>query len=432
MVGDVMSILIAVIALSLLIIIHELGHFIVAKLSDIKVLEFSLFMGPKLFSVKRGETEYSLRAIPLGGFVKMEGEEEASDDERAFNKKPILTRAAVIAAGPIMNLIAALITIFIILSFSGYYVPRVQGVKQGSPAYSAGIRDGDLILTYGGKRVFHPSDVFLFSYGSKGAPVDVKVLRDGKTETFRLEPEIIPENRYILGFVPKADYGPGSNVVADIGREQEGPFKAGDEIIMLNDTRVSEGREIREYLKSNGGKPVKVTVIRDGKETEFDITPQVARGEEQYGLGIGYASERGGFFSIVKNSVYYALSIARNVYYSITWLITGRISISQLSGPVGIVTTIGDVVEQSPTFVDKIQGLLSLMAFIGINLGMVNLIPIPALDGSKLLLLAIEGIRRKAIPPEKEAFISLVGFVLLIMLMIFTTYNDILRTVRGG
>ncbi|HHV98134.1 MAG TPA: RIP metalloprotease RseP [Clostridiaceae bacterium] len=427
-----MSILVAVIALSLLIIIHELGHFIVAKLSDIKVLEFSLFMGPKLFSVKRGETEYSLRAIPLGGFVKMEGEEEASDDERAFNRKPILTRAAVIAAGPIMNLIAALVTIIIILSFTGYYVPRVQGVKPGSPAYSAGIRDGDMILTYGGKRILHPSDIFLFAYGTKGAPVDVKVLRDGKTEIFRLEPEIIPENRYILGFVPKADYGPGSNVVADTGREQEGPFKPGDEIRMLNDTRVSEGREIREYLKTNGGKPIKVTVLRDGQEMVIDITPQVTRGEESYGLGFGYASERGGFFSIIKNSVYYALSIARNVYYSITWLITGRISLSQLSGPVGIVTTIGDVVEQSPTFVDKIQGLLSFMAFIGINLGMVNLIPIPALDGSKLLLLAVEGIRRKAIPPEKEAFISLVGFVLLIMLMIFTTYNDILRTVRGG
>ncbi len=432
MVGDIMSILIAVIALSLLIIIHELGHFIVAKLSDIKVLEFSLFMGPKIFSIKKGETEYSLRAIPLGGYVRMEGEEEASDDERAYNKKPILTRAAVIAAGPVMNLIAALITIIIILSFSGYFVPRAEGIKPGSPAYDAGIRDGDVILTYGGKKVFHPNDVFLFAYGSKGAPVDVKVLRDGKIEIFRLEPEIIPENRYILGFIPRSDYGPGSNVVADIGQEQEGPFKPGDEIIMLNDTSVSDGREIREFLKTNGGKPVKVTVLREGKITEIDITPQVSWGEEQYGLGLRYAVERGGFFSVIKNSVYYGISIARNVYYSITWLLTGRISLNQLSGPVGIVTTIGDVVEQSPTFMDKIQGLLSLMAFIGINLGMLNLLPIPALDGSKLLLLAVEGIRRKAIPPEKEAFISLVGFILLIMLMIFTTYNDILRAVRGG
>mgnify|MGYP000857556084 CR=1 FL=1 len=427
-----MSILVAIIALSLLIIIHELGHFIVAKLSDIKVLEFSLFMGPKLFSIKKGETEYSLRAIPLGGYVKMEGEEEASDDERAFNKKPILTRAAVIAAGPIMNLIAALITIIIILSFTGYYVPIVQGVKQGSPAYSAGIRDGDKILTYGGKKILHPSDIFLFAYGSEGAPVDVKVLRNEKTMTLRLEPEIIPANRYILGFVPKSDYGPGSNVVAGTGQEQEGPFKPGDEIIMLNDTSVSEGREIREYLKTNGGKPIKVTVKRDGQKTVIDVTPQITQGEETYGLGFGYTSERGGFFSIIKNSAYYAMSIARNVYYSIAWLITGRISLNQLSGPVGIVTTIGDVVQQSPTFIDKIEGVLSLMAFIGINLGLVNLIPIPALDGSKLLLLVVEAIRRKAIPPEKEAFISLVGFVLLIMLMIFTTYNDILRTVKGG
>lgn len=431
-----MSIFIAILALSFLIIIHELGHFLAAKMSDIKVHEFSLFMGPKLFSIKKGETEYSIRAIPLGGFVRMEGEEESSDDERAFNRKPILTRAKVIVAGPIMNLLAALITIIIIISFTGYYTPKVALVKPDSPADNAGIKNGDTILTYGGKKILHPSDMFLFTFGTKGRPVDVKVVRKddtkGNIETLRLEPEIIPKDRFILGFVPKSDYGPESNVVADIGKEQEGPFKPGDEISMLNDTKVSDGRDIRDYLKVNGEKTIKVTVIRNGENAEFDIKPQIAHGEEQYGIGVGYASERGGLFNTLKNSVYYAVSISRNVYYSLAWLISGRVSLSQLSGPVGIVATIGDVVQQSPTFIDKIQGLLSLMALIGINLGLFNLLPIPALDGSKLLLLAIEGIRKKAIPPEKEAFISLIGFVLLIMLMIFTTYNDILRGITGG
>lgn len=429
-----MSIILGLIALSILIVVHELGHFIVAKLSDIKVLEFSLFMGPKLFSTKKGETVYSIRAIPLGGYVKMEGEEESSDDERAFNKKPLLTRAAVIIAGPIMNLIVAILTIIIIISATGYRTNDVEKVSQGSPAYEAGIRAGDKIIKYGNKRIYHPGDVSLFIFGTKGNPVEVEVLRDKKVEKFNLIPEKFPNDRYILGFTPKADYGVGSNVVAgaDTNDSNDSVLKPGDEIIAINDTEITSGKDIRDYMKINKDKPIKVKVLRDGDEKLLDIKPTIVKGEEQYGIGFEFAGKSGGIVPAIKHSVIYAGSISRNVYYSLAWLISGRISISQMSGPIGIISTIGDVVEQSPTFFDKILNLLSLLSFIGINLGLFNLIPIPALDGSKLLLLAIEGIRKKAISPEKEAIISFIGFVLLIILMIFTTYNDILRSVTGG
>lgn len=425
-----MSIILGIIALSLLIIVHEFGHFIVAKLTGIKVLEFSLFMGPKLFGIQKGETLYSIRAIPLGGYVKMEGEEESSDDERAFNKKPILVRAAVIIAGPIMNLIAALITIIIIVTATGYTTNEVGKVSQGSPAYEAGIESGDKIIKYGGKRILHPGDVSLFIFGSKGEPVEVEVLRDDKVEKINLTPEKYPGERYILGFNPKADYGEGSNVVA--GAAEESALKPGDIIIAINDIEITNGKDIRDFMKINNDEPIKVKVLRDNDEVLIDLNPTLDKGEEQYGIGLGFASGSGGIIPVIKNSTIYAVSISRNVYYSLAWLISGRVSISQMSGPIGIISTIGDVVELSPTFFDKVLNLLSLLAFIGINLGLFNLIPFPALDGSKLLLLAIEGIRKRALPPEKEAIISFAGFVLLIILMIFTTYNDIVRNIAGG
>jgi len=430
-----MSILLGVLALSVLIIVHELGHFIAAKLSDIKVLEFSIFMGPKLFSIKKGETVYSLRAIPMGGFVRMEGEEETSDDERAFNKKPLLTRAAVIAAGPLMNFLVAVVTLTIIVGFTGYNTNIVGRVLTDSPAFQAGLKEGDKIIKYGGKRVYHPMDMSLFLYGTKGEPVEVEVLRNGNIEKLMLYPEKIEKDRYLLGFTPKAEYGPGSNEVAGnsyAGTQYDNGFRTGDKIIRLNGTKVSSGKDIREFMKINKDKPINVTVLRDGKEQVLTVTPIPTKSEEQYGLGIGFKSGAGGVLPTIKHSFIEAFSIARNVYYSLIWLITGRVSLSQMSGPVGIVSTIGDVVEQSPTIMDKILNLLSMLSFIGINLGIFNLIPFPALDGSKILLIAIEGVRKKAIPPEKEAFISLIGFVLLILLAIFTTYNDIFRQVTGG
>lgn len=430
-----MQTLVAILTLSFLIIIHEFGHFIVAKLSGIKVLEFSLFMGPKLLSVQKGETHYSIRLIPLGGYVKMEGEEEASDDERAYNKKPLGIRAAVLAAGPFMNLIAAVIIIVLLSSLTGYSTTRIEVVDPTSGTYEAGIREGDVIVSYDNKRIFHPADIYLFLFGTKGEPAEIEVMRQGEKKTFTVAPEVIPKNRYIIGFTPKKSFGDESNIIGNIDPNSPA-YQAGlrpeDEIVMLDDTTVANNREIREFMNRSSGKAVKVTVMRDGQKLQFETVPITDVNEEQYDIGVYFASAKGNFIETVKYSFRYAYSVARNVMYSIIWLVTGRVSLSQLSGPIGIVGVIGDVVEQSPTFFEKFIGVFSLASFISINLGLVNLVPFPALDGSKLLLLAVEGIRKKPIPPEKEAFISFIGFVFLIILMIFSTYNDILRRVTGG
>lgn len=432
-----MEILIAILALSFLIIVHEFGHFIVAKLSGIKVLEFSLFMGPKLFSVQRGETMYSVRLVPLGGFVRMEGEEQASDDARAFNKKPILTRAAVIAAGPIMNLIIAVLLFAIVFFANGYNTNILGTVEDKSPASAAGLRPNDKLLSYDGKKVYDIMDLTLFLYASKGKPADIEVVRDGQTIKTAIVPDIYQEQtRYLLGFTPKASEGQDSNVVASVTAKSPAAgigLKENDRIVRINNKAISTRLEINEYLNANQSNPVVVTVVRDGKEmTLGTATPVSQKIPEQYILGVDFQSARGGVGDVVKQAFVSSYSTTRQMYYSLLWLIQGKVSAKNMMGPVGIVSSIGEVVQQSPGISYAILNLLRFTALISINLGVFNLIPFPALDGSKLLLLAVEGIRRRPIPPEKEAAITMVGFVLLIMLMIFTTSNDILRIFQKG
>lgn len=431
-----MGIFLAILALSFLIIIHELGHFTVAKLAGIKVLEFSLFMGPKLFSIQKGETVYSVRLIPLGGFVRMEGEEEASDDERAYNKKPILSRAAVAFAGPLMNLLVALIILTIVFSMVGFWTTVVDDIRTDSAAYKAGIQKGDRIVSFDNKKVYHPMDLGVFMFVTKDKPVNVEIIRDDIKITKQIIPDKIPaQKRYILGFTPKENEGKDSNVVGNVLPESKAGragLQVNDRIIALNGKTVASRQEIGDYLKGIQGENVQVTVLRNNTQITLNIEPTIDETPEMYDIGMSYENKKSGLLETIRSAFSYTFATVRSVYYSLVWLITGTVSLNALMGPVGIVTTIGDVVKQSPTVSMVLLSLLNITAFISINLGIMNLIPFPALDGSKLLLLAVEGIRRKAIPPEKEAFISMVGFVLLIMLMIFTTYNDIVRRITGG
>jgi RIP metalloprotease RseP len=427
-----MPIIIAILALSVLIIVHELGHFLVAKASGILVHEFSLFMGPKLFSVKKGDTTYSLRAIPLGGYVRMEGEEEASDNERAFNRKPILTRIAVIAAGPIMNLVIAVLFFFIVYNYSGYSTSKINEIADNSPAVTAGLQKGDKIVSYNGKKVYDYMDEMLFVYASKGSKADISYERNGKPYTATITPVVYPETtRYILGFTPKAADGTDSNLVDSVSKDtpaEKAGIKSGDRIVQVNDAKITNRQQLNDYLLANKDKPVDVIVNRDGKPlTISQITPMNQKTPEQYYIGFDFTTEKGNFFDTLKQSFISCYSTTRQMFYNLVWLINGTISSKNMMGPVGIVSSIGTVVKQSPGVMEAVINLLSFSALISINLGVFNLIPFPALDGSKIILMIVEKIRRKPIPPEKEATISLVGFAILIFIMIFATSNDIMR-----
>lgn len=428
-----MGILLAIVALSFLIIIHELGHFLVAKAFKVKVNEFSLFMGPKLFSFQKGETMYSLRLIPLGGYVKMEGEEEASDDDRAFNKKPVGVRAAIIAAGPIMNILIAIIFAFLIMSQSGFYSTQVKTVAPNSAAEKAGIEVGDKLVKYNGKRIFQTNDLEIFAYPLTNESINLQVERNGEMKTFHFTPQ--RQNGFMLGFTPKAAEGSESNVVSNVSDKSpsmEAGLKDGDRIIKLNGTDVGSRQDIAKVLDQIGQNNVTITVIREGNQLDLkQVVPIVRKNPEYYAIGVDFEHVKGGILGTFVQSVNYNISISRSIYYSIGWLFTGTVPASELMGPVGITTTINDVVAQSPSFMDKVLNLLSFTAMISINLGLVNLIPFPALDGSKLVILLVEGIRKKPLNPEKEALITMIGFVLLFILMIYATFNDILRIGRG-
>jgi regulator of sigma E protease len=427
-----MGILSAIIALSFLIIIHELGHFLVAKAFKVKVNEFSLFMGPKLFSFTKGETTYSLRLIPLGGYVKMEGEEEASEDDRAFNKKPVSVRAAVIAAGPIMNILTALIFAFIITSQMGYYTTQVKTVVPGSVADKEGIKVGDKLEKYNGKTIYQRNDFDVFAYPLKDESVELQYERDGKTQTVHITPNR-KQDGYMLGFTPKVTdaLAADSNVVAKVSDKspaKEAGLKEGDRIVKLNGTSVTTRQDIGNFIDKIKESKVTITVNRDGKDIVLkEVVPIARKSPELKAIGVDFELSKGGFINTLADSVNYTISTSRSIYYSIGWLINKTVPVSDLSGPIGITTAISDVVKLSPSLMDKIINLMSITAMISINLGLVNLIPFPALDGSKLILLLVEKIRRKPLNPEKEAMITMVGFVILIMLMIYVTFNDIIR-----
>ncbi len=432
-----MGILVALLVLSVLILIHELGHFLVAKAVGIKVLEFSLFMGPKIFSVKKGETTYSLRLIPMGGFVRMEGEEESSDDPRAFSQQSVGKRALVIAAGPIMNILSAFIFAAIFLTSTGFLTNTITQFAEDSVIQQAGVEIGDKLISYDGNRVYDPNmDITLFMYGEDGTAKDIKYF--DVSENKKVTKTIIPgktATRFRLGFSAQLDTntGAGNNVIDIV--ETESPLlkagvKRGDKIIKLDDTEVSSTLDIQQYLnvtRENKSAPLRITVDRNGKILDFEnITPF---SDYNYTLGIGFEHKKEdiNIFEIMGSSARFCASTARNVFMTIKWLFSGVVSVKELSGPVGIIGAVGSVVDTPQPLWTTLLSLFYLSSVISINLGIMNLIPLPALDGSMLLILLIEKIRGKPIPQEKVGMVSFIGLILLMGLLVFTLFNDIPR-----
>lgn len=430
-----MNLLLAFFAFNFIIIVHEMGHFLTARKAGIKVLEFSLFVGPKIFQINRGGTLYTLRMFPILAYVKMEGEEEHSEKEDAFNKKSVATRAAVVAAGPLANLVMAIIVLTLVFSITGYATTKIDYIEEDSPAAAAGLMEGDRLISYSGKRVFQLMDIAQFLHVYKGDAREIRYKRGNETLKTVIKPEIIPPfERYLMGFGVLAQEGKLTNIVDYVAQDtpaMKAGLKSGDVIILLNGREIEKKEDIDGIMADNTGEEIQLTVLRAGEKVNLKMIPYLQKTEEQYILGFSFSMERGGFFKTTGHAVTYAYSTVRNVALGLGWLISGKVSINQLTGPVGIVSSIGEVVGQASGFKDKILYLLNITAFLSIAIGATNLIPFPALDGNKLLLLLVEGIRKKPLPPEKEALISTIGFVILISLAIFTIYNDFLRIFTG-
>lgn len=342
-------ILVAIIFFGLLIFFHELGHFTFAKLFKVKVHEFAMGMGPTLLKFKKGDTKYALRLFPIGGFVSMEGEDEESDDDGAFCKKPAWQRFIIVAAGGIVNLIIGVIIVAIILSQSNLIgLPEIHSFEENAVS-SQYLQAGDKIEKINGKRVYSEYDLSYLMMRDKDGIIDFTVERGGK----KVELPAVPFQTY----------------------------------------------------DNNGVN----TIVYDF----------IIRGVEP------------GFLSVTKNAALQSVSIGRIVWISLLDLVTGQYGLSDLSGPIGTVTYIADAAAQGATQAMDFTYLFNLMAMIAINIGLFNLLPLPALDGGRLLFIAIEVVFRKKVPAKFEGWVHAVGIVLLLGLMVIVSFSDIMKLIRG-
>lgn len=427
-----MNILIALIVFSIIIIIHELGHFLLAKKNGIGVTEFSVGMGPRIASFKKGETRYSLKLLPFGGSCLMVGEDELVDADNAFNKKSVWARISVVVAGPIFNFILAFLLALFIIGNIGYDPAAITKVEPNMGAYEAGLRVGDVITEINGKNVDISRDITNFYQFSQvtHAPVEIKYLRAGKKKTAKINP--MKTKTYQMGFY----YDPTDMPAQIVQVGEKTPFntagiKAGDIITKVDNQEIASGNELNEYFSSNplSEASVLVTYEREGETNTAKVTPKFI--EESYKLGFGYnvGREKTSPLGVIKYSAIEVKYWIVTTVKSLEQMVMGRVSKDDIAGPVGIVNIIGDTYEESRQegTLMVLLNLANISILLSANLGVMNLLPIPALDGGRLLFLILEVFRGKPVDQEKEGLVHMIGLIALMILMVFIMFNDISR-----
>lgn len=428
--SKLLNILVAIIIFSVIVVFHELGHFLLAKKNGIEVTEFSLGMGPRLLSTVKGNTRYSLKLFPIGGSCMMVGEDGEEDGPGSFGHASVWGRISVVAAGPIFNFILAFVFALVITSVMGYDPPKVLSVEENSPAEEAGLQVRDIITSFQGKHISIGRDISLYEslYGMQQDQIKMTVKRDGKK--IDLNFKAASEKKYMLGFSYVPDGEPEITEVFVDGAMMKAGVLAGDVITAVDGTKVSTGEELQTYLGEHplGENAVTITVSRDGKEKEFTVQPTV-RTQVSTGFVYNLYREKTNFFGVLKYSAVEVRYWISSTIDSLGLLIKGTFRVNDLSGPVGIVDAIGSSVEEAKsegTVVMWMQ-MFYWAILLSANLGVMNLLPLPALDGGRLVFLLIEAITKKKVNPNIEGMIHFAGFVLLMALMVFVFMNDIKR-----
>jgi regulator of sigma E protease len=417
--------------LGVLVFVHELGHFMMARWHGVRVLVFSLGFGPKLLKVKRGDTEYAISAIPLGGYVKMAGEnpeDQRTGSSDEFLSKSKWQRFQILIMGPVMNLGLAVVLMAFVL-MQGATIPSYQDkpvvigkVEAGSASERGGLQPGDVILAVNDENV--PTwDRFLLTIGTRAdRDVQLRVLRDGREQRFTVRP--VGQGRFQvgdIGVLPDV-YPSVDGVVAGSPAEQVG-FQKGDVLVAINNERMVFSQDVAQVITKNVDQPVQVKVRRGGAEQTFTVTPK--REGDIVRIGIDIANETTTFRPGPLEA--FGMSINRNIEFSglilkTLWgLVVGETSPKQLMGPVGIAQLSGESAQAGWI------ALFTLMASISLNLGLLNLMPVPVLDGGHILIMLLEAIARRDFSLQVKEKMFLVGFVLLMALMVTVIYNDLTR-----
>jgi regulator of sigma E protease len=428
--GGRLKILIALLVFSVIVLFHELGHFLLAKRNGIAVTEFSLGMGPRLLSTEKGGTRYSLKLFPIGGSCMMVGEDEDDDSERSFNNASVWARISVVAAGPIFNFILAFVFAMIITSVVGYDPARVLQVTEGSPAAQAGLKEGDIIKEFQGRHISIGRDLdsYMTLHGLKDEEISLTYERDGKKHDIQFQAN--SESRYMLGFTYLSEGIPEITQVMLNSAMTKAGVMPGGIIREINGTAVADSQEIQAYLQEHplDGTEITLGIERDGKVETISAIPQMTKHVDS-GFIYNIYREKTNFLGVMKYSAVEVRYWVSTTVESLMMLIKGQFSVNDLSGPVGIIDVIGDSYEEA-----KSEGammvwmqMLYWAILLSANLGVMNLLPIPALDGGRLVFLLIESVRKKRLNPNVEGMIHFAGFVLLMMLMVFVMFNDFRR-----
>ncbi len=427
-----------ILVLGFLIFIHELGHFAVAKWSGVGVEKFSLGFGPKLLSVTRGETEYLLSLLPLGGYVKMVGEqpgEEISelDKSRSFTHKPILTRVMIVAAGPIMNLVLAVVLLPIIFMI-GVNIPayldgeaRIGYVVPDEVAAAAGIESGDVVTAINGKAVKDWEEFVTTLILNPGIELDFSLKRGSAEFDISLTPDVDPDT----GGGYAGIYPPMKPMIGAISAGYpagEAGIAPGDLILAIDGTEITHWAELESFIKKEGlARDFLIERTVDGESSTFNasITPKFNEDAQVFLIGVSRLEEtvfrRYGFFDAIGHGVSSSIEMTGKLFMVIKGLVLGRYSLKTLGGPIMIAQVAGRAVEAG------IIDLLSLVSFLSLQLGIINLFPIPVLDGGHLFFFGVEAVKGKPLSDRFVGIAQQVGIVLLIALMVLVTYNDILR-----
>ncbi len=421
--------------LGVLVFVHELGHFLAAKRVGIRVLKFQLGFNPTIISFRRGDTEYAIGALPLGGYVKMAGEnpeEERTGRADEFASKTKWQRFQVLIMGPTMNLLLAVVLSAIVL-YHDDQVPVFQDqppvvgvVVDDSPAAKVGIQPGDLITSVAGRAVGNWEDLYLEIGSRANKEVSIGVRRNGVELTRTVTtipppgPVIHPEVGYI-GVEPNVHPHIPSVVPGDPA--DHAGFKAGDIVLAADGKPIAFSNELRDAIAKHAGQPIALTILRDGQPQTMRVTPVERDGKGWIGISILDETKnvKPTVLGALKKSVTKNVELAGMILQTIGGLITRETSPKQLMGPITIAQLSGEYAQAG------VIPLLILMATLSLNLGLLNLMPIPVLDGGHIFILALEGLARRDFSLRVKEKMLLAGFFVLMTLMVTVIYNDLAR-----
>ncbi len=433
------GILAGVLILGLIMVIHELGHFLAGRFFGFKIDQFSIFLGPVLFERERKGIRYNIKAIPLGASVSFTGQESEVEgqvntadfdpkDPDLFENRPKWQRAIVIAMGPFLNFVTAFLVFSLLFAFKGTVIPQVGRVPEASLLAETGLEAGDRILALNGMRIVTPLDLTIAEMShSEGEAWQLDYQKpDGSRQSLTVMPRKAPP-RPMLG-ISYQETEDGRQIILSVhpdADQGEAGFMPGDQVLSIEGVPFSESERITELITESAGKSLDSLVKRNGQEVHLSISPFMLETDVPLGIILTLSHKAA---DVLSQGIRYPISVLRTTVRGIGMLFAGKIGVrDSFAGPIAIVSMATDTVKNSASFADTAVNLANLLGLLSVAIGFTNLLPIPPLDGNHLLLLGVEAVRRKPLSDKFKAVTGMVGLVFFIVLGLAVIALDLIR-----